>query len=388
MTDQPLRGLHVCVMTSAHPPFDTRIFHRQAKSTREAGARVTLMAPGAPRDLVDGVRFVGLPSWGGRLGRPFRWPVLFAKAWRTKADIYHMHDPELLPWGLLLKYTTRRRVVYDSHEYLQEDVLGKHWIPERLRPAVARLAGAMQRFVLSRLDGAVAVTEDMADGFRRFQPQTVTIRNLPPATESLPRPLKREPVVMYAGLMMTGRGLEILYDTAALVHGRHPESEFHILGPVEWMDMPASENERTAAEWEAVGVRFLGSVPYPEVAPRLASATIGWLPRSPHVRNNLLAWPNKLVEYMAAGLAIVASDLPTQGRIVRETNTGIVVEPLSPNAHADAICHLLETPEEVEQMADSGRKAAETQFTWEREAAKLHALYARITGHGTGSLTV
>src|SRR5690606_7781006 len=153
----------------------------QARSTREAGFDVLLIAPAAPAEPVEGVRFESLPSSGGRAARPLRWPILFWKARRSNADLYHLHDPELLPWGPLLKRTTGRPVVYDSHEYLRESILSKHWIPERLRKPVSTIADRVEKWIAHRLDGVVAVTDDMADRFRRVQPNAITVRNLPPA---------------------------------------------------------------------------------------------------------------------------------------------------------------------------------------------------------------
>jgi glycosyltransferase involved in cell wall biosynthesis len=366
------------VLTSVHPPFDARIFHREAKAAREAGYRVTLIAPNAPKGARDGIRLRAIPAWGGRWARPLRWPVLFWKALRTRADIYHGHDPELMPWLLLLQWTTRRPAVYDSHEYLREDILGKQWIPAAIRKPVASLAAWTERFVGSRIGGVVAITEDMADRFRQFQPNTAIVRNLPPTDVVGSLPERRDPAVVYAGLMNSERGLTILYETARLVHERHPECEFRIIGTVEWdtvgPDVPGPGDPR----WAGVGVHFFGQVPFEEVAGHLATGTVGWLPRDPDVLNNRLAWPNKLVEYMAAALPIVASDLPTQARVVREAQCGLVVEALSPEAHAEAICRLLEHPEEVKQLAESGRIAAATRYTWSKERESLVGLYETL----------
>ena len=371
----------VCVLTSVHPPLDVRVFHRQARSTSAAGFEVTLIAPGAPNSPVDGVKFKSLPSWGGRWGRPFRWPILFWKALRTRADIYHLHDPELLPWALLLKWTTRRPVVYDSHEFLRENMLSKDWIPPRLRNLLAAVMERIERTVARRIDAVVAVTDDMADRFRPVQRRVVTVRNLPPAPELPAGPAAQEPVIAYAGVMRESRGLSILYETARRVHESHPEAEFHILGVVRWTGLPSEQN-RTNEEWEAVGVRFLGTVPPSEVPPFLAKASIGWLPRDPSVPNNLLAWPNKLVEYMVVGLPVVASDLPLQAAVVTDADCGYAVEGLSPEAHADAICELLADPARARSLGENGRRVALQKYTWEAEARKLIALYEELLGNG------
>jgi glycosyltransferase involved in cell wall biosynthesis len=375
----PEHTIHVGVLTSVHPPLDTRVFHREAKAARDMGARVTLIAPGAPDHPVDGIAFQSLPSWGGRAGRPFRWPVLWWKAWRLKADVYHFHDPELLPWGLLLHWVTRKPVIYDSHEYLREDISTKHWIPRQIRGPLSRFADWFEKRVAKRLSAVVTVTEDMGERFRAFQPRVAVVRNLPPASA---RPTadegERKPDVVYAGLLNAARGLDILYETARVVHEAHPETRFRMIGNVEWHEVDPALQEKTAGEWQAVGVDFVGTVPFEEVAPLLARGSIGWLPRSPHDLNNLLAWPNKLVEYMAAGLPIVASDLPTQAAVIAEAGCGVVVDAISPAAHAAAINELLDNPERARALGSAGREASETKFTWEAEAQKLQALYREL----------
>lgn len=373
------RPRRVCVLTSVHPPLDTRIFHRQAKSMAAAGFDVLLIAPAAPHNPVDGVRFASLPSWGGRAGRPFRWPVAFWKAWRAHADLYHLHDPELLPWGLLLRWVSRKPVVYDSHEYLKEDILTKHWIPAPLRPVVAACADRLQRWICRRLSAVVAVTDEMADRFRPVQPRTITVKNLPPAP-ILPDPLpERAPIVAYAGLMSAERGLRILHETARLVRERVPAAEFHILGALSWEGMPPGVERQPPAYWDEVGVRFLGQAPQPEVAPFLAGAMVGWLPRDPDVPNHLLAWPNKLGEYMIVGLPVVASDLPLQAALMREADCGRVVDGLVPAAHAAAIVELLQDPGLARELGENGRRAAERNYKWEAEAVKLQTLYTELT---------
>lgn len=372
------RKIRVCVMTSVHPPFDTRVFHRQAKSLAAGGFRVKLIGPGAPNgETHDGVRFASLPEFGGRAGRPLRWPILMWKALKSRADIYHFHDPELLPWGVLLHWVTRKPVIYDSHEYLREDILGKHWIPAPLRKPVATIANRIEKWSAGRLSGVIAVTDDMADRFRPYRPNVITVKNLPPAPniDQLP---ERQSVVIYAGLMNSERGLDILFETARLVREQVPEAEFHILGTVEWFGIDQEIVDKTPADWASVGVTFAGSIPQPEVAPRLAAASVGWLPRNPAVANNLLAWPNKLVEYMVVSLPVVASDLPVQAAVVRDAECGAVVEALNPVAHAAAIVQLLRDPAEIERLGANGKRAALSLYTWEAESQKLQSLYRSL----------
>lgn len=376
------RPLRVAMLTSVHPHTDTRIFYREARTAAAAGHEVHLVAPGAPEAVLDGIHCHGLPRFGGRAGRPLRWPILFWKAWRLAADVYQIHDPELVPWAVVFRWVRRRPVIYDCHEFVAEDIRTKHWVPRPLRRPLAGAFDRFERWAARRLDAVVAVTEEMADRFRRVQPRTALVRNLP-ALEPIPEPAPlREPVIIHSGLMNVERGLGILADTARRVRARHPQARFLILGPVEWFGVSPRLREMTAAEWDALGVEFAGTVPYPEVHGRLLQASIGWLPRDPLAQNNLLAWPNKLAEYMAAALPVVASDLPTQGRVVREEACGIAVEPMSPAAHADAIGRLLDDPEEARRLGQNGRRAAEEKYNWTTEAATLLALYGELAARG------
>lgn len=371
-------GRRVAILTSVHPPFDPRIFYREAVSAAAAGFEVTVLAPGAPRTVRDGVRVAPIPAVGrGRWARPLRWPLLFVRALRMRADLYHFHDPELLPWGLLLKWTARRPVIYDSHEYFPESLESKHWIPRPLRRPASRLAAIVEREVARRLDGVVAVTEDMAERFRRVQPNSVAVMNFPPAPEEEPPPYEaREEAVVYAGLMNPERGITIVPRVAELLRRRRPEARLRLLGRLDrW---PVSPELPDPSSWSRIGVDVLGVVPFPEVRSHLHRARVGWLPLDPRVPNSRRAWPIKLAEYMAAGLPIVASDLPIPARVIREFRCGIVVPGLDPEAHAEALAYLLEHPSEAAEMGRRGFEAARTRFSWEGEARKLRELYSRL----------
>ncbi|NLM38812.1 MAG: glycosyltransferase family 4 protein, partial [Firmicutes bacterium] len=103
----------VCILTTVHPPFDTRIFHKQAKTLVQAGYDVTLIAQHERDEVVDGVKIIALPKPRNRLSRMFglTWRA-FRLALRQRADVYHFHDPELLPNGVLLRLFTRAKVIY------------------------------------------------------------------------------------------------------------------------------------------------------------------------------------------------------------------------------------------------------------------------------------
>ena len=364
----------IWMLTSVHPGLDARIFYREARSAAERGYDVTVLAPGATGGRVDGVSVRTLRGPGGRAGRLVRWPILFVAALRGRADVYQVHDPELLPWAWLLRLLTRRAVVYDAHEFFPEAILTKQWIPRTIRASVSVLAGWLEKALAGRLSAVIGATPELADRFAAVNRLTVTVMNLPPLLEAGDADEPSGRAVIYAGLMNHERGLDILFATAGLVHARFPDFELRVLGRVDPSGLP-QEAARTPEAWAAAGVRFLGSVTQPQVASHLRRSAIGWLPMNPGSPGKRLAWPVKMGEYLAAGIPIVASDLPVQSRVIREASAGIVVGPFTAEAHAEAIMALLEQPALAAEMGRRGRDYARAHLSWESQADVLVRLY-------------
>jgi glycosyltransferase involved in cell wall biosynthesis len=91
--------------------------------------------------------------------------------------------------------------------------------------------------------------------------------------------------------------------------------------------------------------------------------------------NHVNAQPNKLYEYMSAGIPVIASDFPLWRQVVADTECGLLVDPQDPETIGAAIQWLLERPEEAEAMGQRGQQAIETRFNWNNEAGKLLELY-------------
>ncbi|MBD3768073.1 MAG: glycosyltransferase, partial [Gammaproteobacteria bacterium] len=96
--------------------------------------------------------------------------------------------------------------------------------------------------------------------------------------------------------------------------------------------------------------------------------------------NHIDAQPNKMFEYMSAGLPIITSIFPLWREIVEGNQCGLCVDPLDPQAIGEAIQYLIDNPVEAEQMGKNGRQAVEQKYNWTIEEQKLLDLYAGLTG--------
>ena len=372
------RAVRIVHLTSVHPPDDVRIYVKECQTLAAAGFDVTLVAPGEPRPPSDGVRLVAVRRPGSRLRRVTRTAIaVYRAAVRRRADIYHFHDPELIPVGLLLKLGGSH-VIYDVHEDVPRQILSKLWIRPTLRKPVAAMAAAVERVAACALDGIVTVTPAIAARFPAAK--TVLVHNYPMLSEMARRPVQipyreRPPVVVYIGSLTAERGAHELVRAMGLLNPRNdtrlilavrvsPELEAALAAESGW-------DHVTATEWLSRAA----------VADLLGRARVGIVTFLP-VPNHVSAYPTKLFEYMAAGLPVVASDFPVWREIVERAGCGVLVDPEDPAAIASAIDRLLADPVAAEAMGERGRSAVQDRFNWETEAKALVAFYGRLSDGG------
>ena len=369
------------MLTTVHEPIDDRIFLKESVSLAAAGYRVTVIAPHTMDEEITGIPIKCIPKPRGRLCRFTRTARdLYREAVDQDADVYHFHDPELFPVALLLKMRGKK-VLYDVHEDLPLDILTKLWINPWLRPPVAFMARIAEAIGVSFFDGVVAATPSIASRFPRSK--TITVQNFPLQKENGNRPIaktycERRPVVVFIGHMNAVRGIREAVDAMGLI----PKSIDARLGLAGVFSQPGIEAEvRSKKGWQRV--EFFGFLSQERLQGLLSEARVGLVALHP-TPAHLESQPIKLFEYMAAGVPVVASNLPRLKQIVDQTRCGLVVDPLKPRDIADAIQWLIENPEEAERMGKRGREATMKDYNWETEFEKMLLLYNHITNGQNG----
>jgi glycosyltransferase involved in cell wall biosynthesis len=362
-------------MTSVHPVFDARIFHKQCKSLAQDGYRVILIAPDAGTGTRDGVQLEPIPRWTNRWLRIICAPLaVLRKALALRADIYHFHDPELIPIGLLLR-ATGKRVIYDIHEDLPLTVSYKTYIPRWLHGILARILDATEGVAGRYFSALIAATPPIADRFRRVNSNVVVIHNFPRMEEMHFRTAATEPdgSALYVGMRITrARGAEEMVRAMGLLP---PDMavRLKLIGAWDPPGLPASLSRIPG--WERV--TFMGLLGREQLAAELSRSTAGLalLHREP---NYVTAQPVKLFEYMCAGLPVIASDLPGCREIVRKARCGLLVDPLNPQEIAEAIAYLWNHPEEAREMGQRGFEAIQREYNWASQQKVLRTLYEAL----------
>lgn len=203
----------VCHITSAHPPEDIRIFHKECMSLAAAGYEVYLVQRGASYEK-NGVHIIGageIPN--GRFKRMLVGSRrVYEIAQSLACDIYHLHDPELLPYGLKLK-RAGKTVIFDSHEDVSAQIMDKEWIPHYLRKLISKFYRKYETRVVQQLNAVIAATPHIADQFMGRAKRIVVINNYPRLDdiEFHTTPFEnRNPIICYAGGLNELRGEKVM----------------------------------------------------------------------------------------------------------------------------------------------------------------------------------
>lgn len=362
---------HVVQLTSAHPRGDTRIMHKQCRSLASAGYQVTLVvADGRGDETRDGIHIRDVGRTASRSARMVKSAYrVYREALRLDAKLYHLHDPELVPWGLLLK-RKGAPVVFDAHEDLPAQIRTKFYLPRAVRTPLARLVGLWERRTLPGFDGLVGATTQIANDLSRLNVKTVCIANYPLLDEFKPV-LERQPEhALFVGSISRIRGIETLVDAMGLVK---PGRRLRLAGPMAPDGIAkAVDNSPGRANTDV-----LGEVTRDAVAREMGRAVCGVVTFL-DAPNHVSAQPNKLFEYMSAGIPVIASHFPLWRVLVEDEGCGICVDPNDACAIAAAVDYLFDHPDEARAMGERGRKAVEDKLNWERQAIELGKFYASL----------
>jgi len=363
-------------ITTVHPSADIRIFNKECKTLARASYEVTLIAQHIDNEIVDGVNILALPKPRNRLNRilGLTWQA-FRLALTEQADIYHFHDPELLMVGLLLKLFSNGKVIYDVHEDVPQQILTKYWIPLHLRTPIAMIFNVVEKTAVQYLDCVVVATESIAEKFTRYNP--IVIHNYPKmkmmaTLQAQPTQEEKENILVYIGVISEIRGV------FEMVHAfdcwdSNMNAHLDLIGKFETNNL--KETLKMLPGYEHV--RFLGWLSWHDAWQR-AQKGIGGLVLFHPAPNHVRSLPNKLFEYMAASLPIIASNFPSWKEIVEGNHCGLTVDPLNPKDISEAIKYLIQHPGEARLMGERGRKAVVERYNWEKEGEKLLSLYGEL----------
>lgn len=367
-------------LTSVHPWNDTRIFLKMARSLAGAGYATHLVAidPAATASRQfeqDGV-MVHLLAGHDIKTRKDRMlkggPRVMAALPGLAPDLVHFHDPELIPFALL--QSGRFKFVYDAHENVPELVHSREWLPGWIRPGLKVGLSGLEWLACSRFAAVIGATPSIAARFPAAK--SACIQNLPIAdelavseTDSMPW-TERAQRGVYVGGISSLRGIAQLVealDYCDAIDG------FDLVGNFD--NAALQERVSSLPGWKKVTYHgHLGRAAVAQLLNRARFGAVTYLP----VPNHLDAQPNKLFEYLSAGLPVLASHFPLWKEILGE-RLAQYVDPEDARSVADGMTRLLQaSPEEQSLRSLYGQRRIVEELNWDREFGRLQALYGRV----------
>lgn len=353
----------VCHITSAHDSTDIRIFYKECMSLANKGYEVYEVARGEKFEK-DGIHIMGVGQISeSRYKRMTEGAKqVYQKALELNCDIYHFHDPELLPYGLKLK-RRGKKVIFDSHEDVPGQIFGKTWIPKPLRVVVSRLYRKYETYVVKQLDAVVAATPHIAEKFEGRARKVVIVNNYPKLDDiefHNTSFAERDAIVCYAGGIGDLRGEKIMIEAMKDVNG---------------VLILAGEHEEK--EIKEGTIKYIGKIDRVGINKLYGQAIVGLCILKP-IENYYYSQPIKMYEYMAAGLPFICSDFPGWRKIAEESKAGICVNPNDTELIGKMISMLLLDRDKAQSMGRSGREYVLNHCTWNIEEQSLLSLYDEV----------
>jgi len=361
----------ICHLTSVHSRNDTRIFYKECDSLKNKFTVYLIVSDGIGNAEINNINIIDVGKHkGNRISRMFNVSRLILKAAKElNCDLYHFHDPELIPIGLRL-LRNGKKVIYDVHEDVPLDILYKNYINKYLKPILSKCYRIFEHYAAKKFTAIITSTPFIRDRFLAINKNTIDIKNYPILNELFETQAwdKKDNEICYLGSITSVRGL---YETVKAIE--YTNCKIHLAGLFD--DIKYKETVMNLTGWEKV--IYYGYVDRNKTKEILSSSKIGMVVLHP-IATFIDSLAIKMFEYMSAGIPVIASNFPLWKDIIEKNNCGICVDPLNINDIAKVINYLINNDEIARKMGENGRRAVEEKYNWESEAKVLIDLYTKI----------
>jgi glycosyltransferase involved in cell wall biosynthesis len=363
----------VAHLSSAHNDMDVRIFHKECSTLANLGMEnsidfeVHLVLNGVQERVENNVTIHSVAPCAGRLKRMWKTVnEVYQKAKEIDADVYHLHDPELLRVALKLK-RAGKKVIYDAHEDLPRQILGKDYL--KFKNTISQIVEKYENRVARRLDAVITATPFIRDRFLKINPNTIDINNFPLLSEvdMSDKIQEKQNKICFIGGISRIRGIAELVQSLEFV-----DIQCDIAGK-----FPDDFKEELMKEKGWGNVEELGFIDR-STSLKVKSESLAGVVTFLALPNHVNAQPNKIFEYMAAGIPVIGSNFQLWKEIIENNDCGICVDPTKPKEIAKAIEFIQENPMKAKEMGKRGRKKVLDKYNWQPEGIKLVSVYNNL----------
>lgn len=364
-----MKIIHFC---SSHSRYDTRVFKKICRSLAKLHDVTYICAEGnnPPSEKIDNVYLIDIGR--KKKTKVQRYittpPKLFLRALKEKADIYHIHDPELIIWGLLLKLF-KKKVIIDCHELYLDQILDRGYI-RYIKYPVFFIWWLFERIAIPFFDSVICATDRIFNHFIKLNKSTYRIYNYPLLEEFEQNPFRtlnqnKRKGLIYLGGISSERGIRNIVKAMDYI-----DEDLHLVGP--FVDENFRHELMKLDGWKKV--IWHGPQDRINSINLLYQAKIGvinFLPKKNHTE----ALPNKIFEYLAAGLYVCASDFKYWRDFFQSAESIDFADPNNPEALAQTINSSLK---KIDTSTSDKAKFFAQNHSWHSEEKKILEIYSKL----------
>ena len=380
---------HICILTTAHPLDDVRVSNKIAQTLKEEGFLVTWVGPEYAyfdHDNYDryGLKYQLYPAGKSKIDRILSGRRAFEAGLKVQdVDVYYAPEPDSAEVAVKLARKNGAKVIFDVHE-VYHDVMLSRWLKGWMFTLLRPVARKKIENICSRCDLVVGVSKAVLEPYSSAKVEQMIVRSCAPAWFAKDPPADvcgpgRKVLTLMHGKSTMGRGTTTVLDALSLaakrVDGLRAIMFDVFIEKIESFGASQFRNMLEEKHLENV-VDFRKPVPMQEMPEILRSCDVGLISYNREL--GLESLPNKLFEYMATGLAILAPSYSEEiVKIIEQEKCGLLVDFEDSQAIADAIVHLRNSPIECRQMGLRARDAFVQRHNWQAEVRplinKIHA---------------
>ena len=362
--------LKVTHLTSAHSRYDTRIFLKECRSLTTNSFEVSLVvADGKEDEIKNGIKIYNVTEkLKNRFSRAFRSSFLaYKKAKELDSDIYHFHDPELIPYGLLLSLKGKK-VVYDIHEDMAQQILIKSWIPVKVRKPTSLLFSKLESIACRQFYSLVVPQKEMEAQFSKYNKHTMTLYNFPNQLNyDVSFESKNKFQLIYAGSISEERGVFNLLNLMVELNKIDSRYKLVLAGNISFSLMTKIKQH---IGWTHVDYR--GVLNTKDLYKLYEESAIGLI-----LFNNVgqyhMSYALKLFEYMQNGLTVVMPNFGSWLGFNEINNVGFCVDVEDSKTTSQLISNM--DNNELEAFCKNNQSVCSDKFTWESQVYKFDKIY-------------
>ena len=364
----------IAIVTTAHERNDTRIFQKQIVSLQKVdGYHISLHVCDGLGNMRSNEHSFSIIDHGkvvGRLDRMLRcsWRI-FKFLFVTKPDLVHFHDPEFLPFAVILRLRGVK-VIYDVHEDLPATVETKEYIYAPIRPILKLVINFVEKFLSRSLHCKVVATPAIGKNFKCNN--VYVVQNYPNYFPPRTEPKTKDKYFVYVGMISKIRGVGEVIDSLALMK---ENARLKLIGPFQDESFKEILKERP-------GWRKVDYIPWLErfELSSVIQTSIAGIVTFKNEKNHVEAQPNKMFEYMACGTPVIGSDFPLWRDIIENNEVGVVVNPDNSEQLAATLDDVVRSADKVSRWSENAVICSRTKYSWESEEKVLLQLYQDLLG--------